>query len=196
MPQSHAQKTRGIPLPAQIVGHPTICVQFECPDVPEYRAAVMGQVFDLSKWYTWEKDGTHRAVEAAALWRQLLHDTFTFKDSCESDDNRCEDEDILEDVYQAMMDGVLSNTLIGGVTKAIGYALDEAGRVITETVLPVIGLTLVGLAVGALAAVIVGGVTIGTVAVAAGETVEILVATGATVAESKIIELVALAAAA
>lgn len=196
MPQSHAQKTRGIPLPAQIVGHPTICVQFECPDVPEYRAAVMGQVFALGQWFTWEKDGTRRAVDAATVWRQLLHDTFTFKDSCASDERNCEDEDILEDAYQAMMDGLLGNTLIGGAVKAIGYALDEAGRVITETVLPVIGLTLVGLAVGALAAVVVGGVTIGTVAVAAGETVEILVATGATVAESKIIELVALAAAA
>lgn len=192
---SEAQKRRGIPLPYPVTGYPTVCVQFQCPDSFEYRAAVRGQLYALGQWFTWEKTGTPAATDAAAYWRQLLEDSLVFKESdacCDETD----DDDILEDSLAELADGVLSNTLIGGAVRAIGYAIDDLGRIITETVLPVIGITLLGLAVASVASIIIGGVTVGTVAVAAGETVEVLVATGAAEGAAKIIELVALAAAA
>lgn len=183
----------GYRLPAIIEPDATKCVRFFIPDEQMHRIAFWGAVGELGYWWNWERDEDKRGAAVARVWRAVIEDAKTSEcEECDDDD----DEDTLQDAYEALMDGVLENTIIGGITRAIGTALEDAGRIITETILPVVGITLVGLAVGALAAVIVGGVTVGTVAVAAGETVEILVATGASVAESKIIELVALAAAA
>lgn len=107
----------------------------------------------------------------------------------------CDDgDDIWEDTILQLADGVLANILSGGQVRAIGYEIEEEGSIETETELPLIAVAFVGLAAAFVVTLILGGVTIGAVAVAAGETVELLIATGASA--GNIIPFVALAAAA
>lgn len=183
----------GYRLPAIIEPDTTKCVRFFIPDEQMHRLAFWGAIGELGYWWNWERDEDKRGAAVARVWRDVIEDAKVSE--CEECQD-CDEDDVLEDTIAQLANGVLSNTITGGVTRAIGVALDDLGKLITETILPVVGITLFGLAVASIAAVVVGGVTVGTVAVAAGETVEILVATGASVAESKIIELVALAAAA
>lgn len=71
---SEKQRRAGYILPAQLTGHPLVCLQMQIPDVPEYRAAVRGALNELGKWWAWEKSGygDTRATQAATYWRALL----------------------------------------------------------------------------------------------------------------------------
>ncbi len=105
-----------------------------------------------------------------------------------------DDDDIWSDVILELADGVLANVLEGGRIRAIGYEIEEEGSVEVETELPLIAVAFVAVAAAFVLTLVLGGLTIGTVAVAAGETVELLIATGASA--GNIIPFVALAAAA
>lgn len=95
-----------------------------------------------------------------------------------ADCEELENEDILADSLGALADGVRVNTILNGEMRALGVALDEAAEVITETLLPLIGITLLGIAAAAVI-ITVGGIPLAPVAIAAGETVELIIATGA-----------------
>lgn len=95
-----------------------------------------------------------------------------------ADCDELENEDILADSLAALADGVRINTILNGEIRALGVALDETAEVITETLLPLIGITLLGIAAAAVI-ITVGGIPLAPVAVAAGETVELIIATGA-----------------
>lgn len=72
---SKSQRDRGYILPDQLTGHDLICLSMRIPDDEHYRAAVIGQVIDLTKWWTWEKSyqpGDTRASEAASYWLELV----------------------------------------------------------------------------------------------------------------------------
>lgn len=75
---SDAQRNNGYEIPDPIDGYTEfVCYQVMVPNVREYRAAFMGQMRDLEKWWTWDKDGdkvAQRAVKAARYWMQLLED--------------------------------------------------------------------------------------------------------------------------
>ena len=74
---SEARKNAGYLLPDQIDGHDTRCVCLWIPDVQEYRAAFLGQLYELTKWWIWEKSyepGDTRATEAAKYWFQIIHE--------------------------------------------------------------------------------------------------------------------------
>lgn len=105
-----------------------------------------------------------------------------------------EDEDIFQDTWDALADGVLANELFGSVGMPLGVRIPAEGSITAETALPLIGITLIGLGVAAVVSIVLGGVTLPAVAVAAGEVVEIIVATGAS--SSNIIPFAVLAAAA
>ena len=111
-------------------------------------------------------------------------------ESCGGGDD--EDEDTFADELAALADAVVVNQQSGGLVKALGYAIDTAGQVIAETVLPLIGLTLLAIGAAYVVSIVIGGLTVGTVAVAAGEVVELVVATGASA--SNIVEFAAVAA--
>lgn len=72
---SKTQRKRGWLLPEQITEHELICFQMQIPDNDEYRQAFIGHLYQLGKWWNWEKGGLEdrRATEAAAYWRELLH---------------------------------------------------------------------------------------------------------------------------
>lgn len=67
---------KGYLLPDEITGHDLRCVCLFIPDAQEYRQAFLGQVYELSKWWVWEKsytEGDTRASEAAKYWYEIIH---------------------------------------------------------------------------------------------------------------------------
>jgi CO dehydrogenase/acetyl-CoA synthase alpha subunit len=36
------------------------------PDTPEYRRALVGQLYEMTKWYTWDHDRTGQSTETIA----------------------------------------------------------------------------------------------------------------------------------
>lgn len=65
----------GYEVPAQIDGYDAedfVCVSLRFPNAPEYRRAVRSQLLALGNWWTWERDGTTSARDAAIYWRELL----------------------------------------------------------------------------------------------------------------------------
>lgn len=82
---SKAQRNAGYLLPDQITGHDLVCLRARIPDTPEYRAAALGQMWGLGKWWIWEKtyqSGDRRASEAAEMFRELLNEYLEIGD-CE-----------------------------------------------------------------------------------------------------------------
>jgi hypothetical protein len=74
---STRQQNAGFLLPDPVEPYDLICVSLKIPDVREYRSAFLGHVWQLAKWWVWEKSNIHgdtRASAAAAYWRQLLND--------------------------------------------------------------------------------------------------------------------------
>lgn len=77
---SPRQKKAGWPIPE----NPSTalkCVTLKIPDDLLFEAAFIGAVFELSKWWNWDKSyepGDTRATEAAALWRALLIEHMRF----------------------------------------------------------------------------------------------------------------------
>lgn len=177
-------------IPDTIEGYDEFCVLLTLPDNLEYRAAVRGQLTALGKWFVWEQTTDDKGRQAAEYIRQFIHRA-QWDVPCEQE-NDCDEDDTWADELAALADGIIGNTFSGGAQRAIGYAIDEAGSIIVDTVLPLIGITLVGIGAAYVVTLVLGGLTIGTVAVAAAETVEVLIATGASA--SNIVEFAAIAA--
>lgn len=88
---SDAQRNAGYILPDPVDGYDLICVTLKIPNVRQYRAALLGAIYELSKWWNWEKSnlpGDTRATRAAAYWRQLLYDHLKIDGACPVDDLR------------------------------------------------------------------------------------------------------------
>lgn len=189
MSEIHNERRRLIyPLPANPAPEGFACYNVYIPDDDEHRQLFLSAVRTLARWNSYERDRDRTAAVAAATWREAL-DMFDFE-SCGGDDD--DEEDTYADELLALADAMVVNQQSGGLVKALGYAIDEVGQVIAETVLPVIGLTLLAIGAAYVVSVVIGGLTIGTVAVAAGEVVELVVATGASA--SNIVEFAAVAA--
>lgn len=75
---SKKQQNSGFLLPNPVTGYDTVCLTLQVPNVREYRAAIVGHLYKLGNWWTWEKSYTptdERAKQAAAMWRRLLAET-------------------------------------------------------------------------------------------------------------------------
>lgn len=82
------QKRAGYLLPEQITDHELMCVVLKIPNDTHYRAAFLGQLYELGKWWTWEKSyapGDTRATEAAAYWRELIEEYLCMPALCPID---------------------------------------------------------------------------------------------------------------
>lgn len=97
-----------------------------------------------------------------------------------------QNEDTLSDNSLDFLDGIINGFQQGGISEAIGYVISEFGSIVVETALKVVAVTVIGYAVAGIVSIFVGGVLTSTVAVGAGETVELILETGTTV--SKIIQ--------
>lgn len=63
---------KGYLIPAIIDPQEFGCFAFYYPKSDEYLAIVSGHIHELTKWLTWEKDGTDRASQVAGVWRQAI----------------------------------------------------------------------------------------------------------------------------
>lgn len=82
---SDAQRNNGYLIPEQITGYPLVCVTLKIPDNEQYIANFIGHLYELTKWWNWEKsyqENDTRASEAATYWRKLLWEHLCMK-SCE-----------------------------------------------------------------------------------------------------------------
>lgn len=80
---SKRQQNAGYLLPTPVTGYDTICLTLQIPNVREYRAAVVGHLYQLANWWTWEKSyigSDTRARDAAAMFRRLLVDTLMLQE--------------------------------------------------------------------------------------------------------------------
>lgn len=94
---SKAQRNAGWLLPSPITGYDTVCVSLRIPNAREYRAAFIGAIGELAKWWNWEKSytlGDNRASQAAQYMLDHIKD-MQFTDCCEIQ-YRYTDCDILE----------------------------------------------------------------------------------------------------
>ncbi len=88
---SERQKKRGWLIPDAHLPPTDACIRVYYPDAPAYRAALLGAIWELGKWYNWERDASRRAREVAARWREAL----TKIDACEEDGVDCCDKVII-----------------------------------------------------------------------------------------------------
>lgn len=182
------QRVLRYPLPANPAPENLRCYSVYIPDDDQHRQLFVSALRTLARWDSYDRDHAHTGCIAAATWRHAL-DVFEFE-PCGKSDN--EEEDTFADDLLALADAAVVNNQSGGVVRALGYAIDQAGQVIAETILPLVGVTLLALGAAYVVSIVIGGLTIGTVAVAAGEVVELVVATGASA--SNIVEFAAVAA--
>lgn len=63
---------RGYILPDVIDPGEYICVQVYIPAADEYIWAFSGAIEGLTKWTSWERDGTDRAAQAAQVWKRAV----------------------------------------------------------------------------------------------------------------------------
>ena len=59
------------PLPSEINPSDTVCVQLVLPNNWGYITAFLGQMLDLAKWTTWERDPGQQATLVATVMRQV-----------------------------------------------------------------------------------------------------------------------------
>ena len=73
-----------LPPEALIETPDTVCVQFTMPNTQEYRQAMMGQIFELCKWWAWDKGGKGdtRATRAAHMFRDTVFQSIKFLETC------------------------------------------------------------------------------------------------------------------
>lgn len=99
------------------------------------------------------------------------------------------DEDTLSDSVFSFVDEIIEEFREGGVSKAVGYVIDQLGRIVVTTALKTIAITVLGVATAGILNILVGGVAVGTIAVGAGEAVETILTLDPTI-PSNIIEFV------
>jgi hypothetical protein len=95
-------------------------------------------------------------------------------------ETQCDSDDTLADELRALADGIVSNLYEGRVELVpLGAILETGARLITQTLLPLIGITLIGGAVAGLVSVLIDGILVDTVTVAAAEVIHLTIETGA-----------------
>lgn len=52
---------------------PRICIEVPLPDALEHKIAFLGQLEELARWWTWQRDEAHSARLVAAIWRGILN---------------------------------------------------------------------------------------------------------------------------
>jgi len=68
-------------LPADINPTDRIYACVPIPNDPMHRAAFMGQMTALSRWYSWERDDAHTGKDVAAVWRDIIDNELSLSDA-------------------------------------------------------------------------------------------------------------------
>jgi len=104
----------GYLIPEEIDPDKNICVCVPVPKDWGHIRAFMGQLTELSKWLTWEKDGTDSAARAARRWLEITECVAKEIDCIMANDCGCSGDDITNQRYTP--DGHLEVSHDGGDT--------------------------------------------------------------------------------
>lgn len=86
---SKKQDRTRYPLPNPIDDGSRICVKLWIPNIDGHRQALIGAIYNLTRWYSWQLDDEKQGIEVAAVWQPIFYDMMdTFYDGC-PDDNPC-----------------------------------------------------------------------------------------------------------
>lgn len=100
------------------------------------------------------------------------------------------DEDTYSDDLFGFIDEVISSFQEGGAIKAVGYVIDQLGRIVIETALKIATVTAIGTIAGGIISVLIGGVLTDTITIGAGEVLDIVIDLTAYQTPTNIIEFV------
>lgn len=100
----------GYLLPDPIDGD-RICVEVSVPDIPEHRAAFVGALQELSRWWNWQRDTEHTAVLVAQIWAVIVENVLEQLDSRNTD---C--TEVIMDVRQNVTDPCILEKTVNGTT--------------------------------------------------------------------------------
>lgn len=67
------------PIPSVVAPVGTRCVKVNIPDDDEHEAIFMGAIALLTKWNSWQRDGTDNAVQASEVWKRAIYDNPMFE---------------------------------------------------------------------------------------------------------------------
>lgn len=71
------------PLPAVVNPPETVCVEIKVPNEPSHRQAFIGAVFNLTRWYSWQRDDNQTGKAVADVWMGVFMQMMTtFYDDC------------------------------------------------------------------------------------------------------------------
>lgn len=109
-----------------------ICVLV--PDLPEYRAALLGSLAYLEQWTAWERDDEHNALKSASLWRVANATTrLNWELGCEGDEMAFDCElmkDCLIEIAKAISVNVTVNNSCGASGSDTFYCVSDDGTTI------------------------------------------------------------------
>lgn len=85
MPRYDVKRERSLyPLPAVIDNGLRKCVKLYIPDEPSHRQAFIGAIYNLTRWYAWERDDEKTGRQIAAVWSEVFAQMLADMDSgCE-----------------------------------------------------------------------------------------------------------------
>lgn len=70
-----SNRNNGYLLPEMLTGYDLVCLKMQIPDNQLYRAAVVGAITSLTKWWNWERTGDNSGSIAAHYWLDLVLET-------------------------------------------------------------------------------------------------------------------------
>lgn len=168
-------------LPANLDPVEVDCVSLKIPDDPEYRELFLSAMWALTRWFYYERTGTDAGARVANLFK-VAYDTITF--GCADD----EDEDTIADDIADFVNGIINNFQEGGIVSALGYVIQELGRIVVETVVRVVSTTVYAVGVAGIIYILINGVPVSSVGILPNEVIELIYDTGNN--SSKIIEFI------
>lgn len=55
----------------EVIDPPRVCFQIEIPNDFHHRAAFFGALYELTRWYNWQRDDDHTGKAVAAIWMDI-----------------------------------------------------------------------------------------------------------------------------
>jgi len=74
---------QGFPLPAVIHPATSTCIQIQVPDDPAYMQAVIGVLYDLTLWLSWQRDSARTGIQASQVMKTVWNN-IDFSGNCDN----------------------------------------------------------------------------------------------------------------
>lgn len=152
----------------------TVCV----PDTPAEKAFFVGTLTHLTKWTSYQRTLDQSAKQYAEFWRGIIDPAITDflagnTPPCAPEPETPPEDTITDNPFQ-FLDGVLEHYHEGGVFSAIGYVIEEAGKIVFDTALRIVSTYVFGTELGGVVYILIDGVLSGTVSINPLDYVEIV----------------------